>query len=212
MLGAGGGQRFGCTWVDTWPGDPSPEMQQVSGRAMCGVRRALRGWMAGTVTFGAWPAGDADGGGYRAWRGGTRAGLRGMVGASIHSGRGGDVAVPCLAAPAKSCSRRAVPATPSWPHWPPALPGGGARGPAAPGRWGHARPGPSSILRLTGSREGVSCHPGAGTEGPWARPRGTAGGGARQTGVSAPSLHPHCTLTPRSPAATGHSRARADSW
>lgn len=125
---------------------------------------------------------------------GTRAGLRGMVGASIHSGRGGDVAMPCLAAPAKSCSRRAVPATPSWPHWPPALPGGGARGPAAPGRWGHARPGPSSILRLTGSREGVSCHPGAGTEGPWARPRGTAGQGTRrrwQTGVTAPSLHPH---------------------
>lgn len=85
---------------------------------------------------------------------GTRAGLRGMVGASIHSGRGGDVAMPCLAAPAKSCSRRAVPATPSWPHWPPALPGGGARGPTAPGRWGHARPGPSSILRLDGQQGG----------------------------------------------------------
>lgn len=122
---------------------------------------------------------------------GTRAGLRGTVGASIHSGRGGDVAMPCLAAPAKSCSRRAVPATPSWPHWPPALPGGGARGPAARGRWGHARPGPSSILRLTGSREGVSCHPGAGTEGPWARPRELLGGAHGRL----VSLHPHCTLT-----------------
>lgn len=55
-----------------WAGDPSPEMQHVSGRAKCGTRR---------VTFGAWPAGDiGESEGHGVWEAGPSAGLGGHGG------------------------------------------------------------------------------------------------------------------------------------
>lgn len=130
---------------------------------------------------------------------GTRAGLRGMVGASVHSVRGVDVATPWLrrgyamaGCPGEKLQQVGCPATPSWPHWPPAPPRRGSPRSRCQGQvGGHARPGLSSTLRRDGQQGGGELRLlGPGTEGPRAGLPGAAWQGAqrrRHTGVSVPS-------------------------